>query len=43
MRQFPIGTSAHCDRFIKFFNDAVFVLQGTTTPVSVGYQQFYLA
>ncbi|MFM8297977.1 MAG: transglycosylase SLT domain-containing protein [Microcystis aeruginosa] len=43
MRQFPIGTSAHCDRFIKFFNDAVFVLQGTTTTVSVGYQQFYLA
>lgn len=43
MRQFPIGTSAHCDRFVKFFNDAVFVLNNTTTPVSVGYKAFYLS
>jgi hypothetical protein len=22
MRQFPIGTSAHCDRFVEWFNDS---------------------
>ncbi len=27
MRQYPIGTSMHCDRFIKWYNDAVFVLK----------------
>ena len=27
MRMYPIGTSAHCDRFVKWFNDAVAVLQ----------------
>lgn len=25
LRQYPIGTSAHCDRFVRFFNDAVAV------------------
>ncbi len=33
LRQFPIGTGAHCDRFVKWFNDAVAVLsQHTTRP-----------
>ncbi len=41
MRQFPIGTSKHCDRFIQFFNDAVFVLKSTPLSVSVGYKDFY--
>ncbi len=27
MRQYPIGTSAHADRFVAFFNDAVRVLR----------------
>jgi soluble lytic murein transglycosylase-like protein len=27
MRQFPLGTSEHCDRFVKWFNDAVAVLK----------------
>ncbi|HYP54108.1 MAG TPA: transglycosylase SLT domain-containing protein, partial [Pyrinomonadaceae bacterium] len=26
LRQYPIGTSKHCDRFVQFFNDAVYVL-----------------
>jgi hypothetical protein len=26
LRQFPIGTGEHVDRFVRFFNDAVFVL-----------------
>lgn len=26
LRQYPIGTGAHCDRFVRFFNDAVAVL-----------------
>lgn len=26
LRQYPIGTGKHCDRFIQFFNDGVFVL-----------------
>lgn len=26
LRQYPIGTSKHCDRFVQFYNDAVAVL-----------------
>jgi hypothetical protein len=26
MRQYPIGTAKHCDRFVRFFNDAVAML-----------------
>ena len=36
LRQYPIGTGAHCDRFVKFFNDAVAVLAEHSTPPSVG-------
>ncbi|MBI3327485.1 MAG: transglycosylase SLT domain-containing protein [Nitrospinae bacterium] len=31
MRQFPIGTAEHCDRFVKWFNDAVAMLK--THPI----------
>lgn len=41
MRQFPIGTSEHCDRFIKWFNDAVFVLTQHALQASVAYDSFY--
>jgi hypothetical protein len=34
LRQYPIGTSAHCDRFVKFYNDAVFVLGSQNPSVS---------
>lgn len=27
MKQYPIGTSEHCDRYVKWFNDAVAVLE----------------
>jgi hypothetical protein len=27
LRQYPIGTGKHCDRFGRFFNDAVFMLK----------------
>ncbi|HEU4534292.1 MAG TPA: hypothetical protein VFS00_09250, partial [Polyangiaceae bacterium] len=34
LRQFPIGTGAHCNRFVKFYNDAVVVLaEHSTSPV----------
>jgi hypothetical protein len=36
LRQFPIGTGAHLDRFIAFFNDAVFVLAHHAMPPAVG-------
>jgi hypothetical protein len=36
LRQYPIGTSAHCDRFIQFFNDAVFVLKSHSIRPAVG-------
>lgn len=38
MRQYPIGTSAHADRFIAFFNDTVFSLR--STPDSIGGPSF---
>jgi hypothetical protein len=36
LKQFPIGTAEHCDRFVKFFNDAVFVLKDHPVPPAVG-------
>jgi LysM repeat protein len=41
MRQFPIGTAEHCDRFVKWFNDAVFVLSQHPLPPTVAYRDFY--
>lgn len=35
LRQYPIGTGKHCDRFVRFFNDAVAVLAGHATPPAV--------
>ncbi|MCC6278462.1 MAG: transglycosylase SLT domain-containing protein [Oligoflexia bacterium] len=35
MKQYPIGTGEHCDRFIKFFNDAVYVLKHHSVAPSV--------
>lgn len=36
MRQYPIGTSAHCDRFVQWFNDCivVFAALAEKPPVS---------
>jgi Transglycosylase SLT domain len=31
LRQYPVGTGTHCDRFVRFFNDAVFVLRRHST------------
>lgn len=28
LRQYPIGTGRHCDRFVRFYNDAVAVVAG---------------
>lgn len=36
--QFPIGTSEHCDRFVKFFNDAVHVLGRHEVEPAVGLE-----
>ena len=37
MRQFPIGTAEHCDRFIRWFNDAVAVLEAHPVRPAVPY------
>lgn len=36
LRQYPIGTGDHCDRFVAFFNDAVFVLANHAKKPTVG-------
>jgi len=36
MRQFPIGTSAHADRWVAFFNDC-FVLLANDDPTAPGF------
>jgi hypothetical protein len=38
MVQYPIGTSAHCDRFIKWFNDACAVLARHPIRPTVGLE-----
>lgn len=40
LRQFPIGTGAHCDRFVQFFNDAVFVLKRHSTKPALSFADF---
>jgi hypothetical protein len=41
MRQYPIGTSKHCDRFVKWFNDAVFVLERHPKSTKVTYNDLF--
>lgn len=38
MRQYPIGTSAHADRFVAYFNDTIFSLR--TDPTQIGGPSF---
>ncbi len=41
MRQYPIGTAKHCDRFVKWFNDAVFVLKNHSKKAKVSYSVYF--
>ena len=41
MRQYPIGTSKHCDRLVKWFNDAVFVLERHPKKAKVTYSVLF--
>lgn len=40
MRQFPIGTGDHCDRFVKWFNDAVAILKSHASVPSLSLASF---
>ena len=40
MRQYPIGTGEHCDRFVKWFNDAVAVLADHDKKASIPYEVY---
>ena len=40
MRQYPIGTGEHCDRYVKWFNDAVFMLSTHGTQTSYSLNDF---
>jgi Transglycosylase SLT domain len=40
LRQYPIGTGAHCDRFVKFYNDAVVVLAAHKTKPTISHADF---
>jgi hypothetical protein len=37
LRQYPIGSGKHCDRFVRFFNDAVAMLAKHSVPPAVGH------
>jgi peptidoglycan hydrolase-like protein with peptidoglycan-binding domain len=37
MRQYPIGTSVHCDRFVQWFNDCVLVFSGLPNKPPVSF------
>jgi N-acetylmuramoyl-L-alanine amidase CwlA/murein DD-endopeptidase MepM/ murein hydrolase activator NlpD len=41
MKQFPIGTSEHCDRYVKWFNDAVAVLETHAKKPTVPYDIYF--
>ena len=38
LRQYPIGTSEHCDRFVKWLNDAAYVLARHRIRPAVGLE-----
>jgi len=38
LRQYPIGTGKHCDRFVRFFNDAVHALRNCRPRPTVSIQ-----
>ncbi|MEU1202147.1 transglycosylase SLT domain-containing protein [Streptomyces sp. NPDC005813] len=38
LRQFPIGTGEHCDRFARFYNDAVVVLGSSPMRPTMSHQ-----
>lgn len=37
MRQYPIETSKHCNRFVKWFNQALFILERHSKKAKVTY------
>lgn len=39
LRQYPIGTSRHCDRWIQFFNDFVAVVQAEDIHLTCSFRQ----
>lgn len=39
LRQYPLGTGTHVDRFLRFFNDAVFMLSQHPSRPAVGLEQ----
>jgi len=43
MRQFPIGTSEHADRFVKWFNDGFRFFDGPVTPPANSFWQILRA
>lgn len=40
MKQYPIGSGEHCDRFVKWFNDAVAVLADHPNRPTIAYDVF---
>ncbi len=43
MRQYPLGTSHHCDRFIKWYNDAVFMIEKHDIKSLFSHNDFLLS
>ncbi|MGD9504548.1 MAG: transglycosylase SLT domain-containing protein [Syntrophobacteraceae bacterium] len=43
MRQYPIGTGEHCDRFVKWFNDAVAMLSVHDVSPVIPYHYYFKA
>lgn len=41
MRQYPIGTSHHCDRFVKWYNDAVSMLKNHAIKPEVSHKFYF--
>lgn len=39
MRQYPIGTSSHADRFVKWFNDCIIVLSAESEPPEMSFSR----
>ena len=41
LRQYPIGTSEHCDRWIKWFNDFWFVLKNHRIRPAMSFLEYF--
>jgi hypothetical protein len=42
MRQYPIGSGAHADRFVRWFNDCVYAMEADNVLPALSFRSYFL-